>query len=453
MQLEHRIIHLDLKGAPWKVPYLEKVLLRAKAWGATGVLFEWEDTFPYTDELVTLGSITGCGGDGMYTMDEVQHMMQFCKENGLEVVQLVQTIGHLEFVLKHPAFTHLRELPESATSLCPSKPQSLALVCSMLDQVLDAQPNANYLHIGADEVWHTGVCPDCKKRMEGSVHGVASLYLEHIQKLALFLKMKRPNLTILMWDDMLRSMSLDALEFYKLGELVQPVLWDYNVSQHFHIRPRLMEIYRVLFPKVWAASAFKGASGDTKAIAPVSRYVSNHVAWMNEVQMYPDIKFAGIILTGWSRYDHFKTLCELLPVSLPSLASCLRTVTKVDDRPMDWLPAPEWPGAALARGARRAAALALRSHHFVIEQTNEDLDLHPTNSNDSLKNTDNTTELLKELYAVKDEVTNLLSEITGKRSTEEWVQFNIMPSIKMLTEIENRSLNISLPTTEDSNQL
>jgi hypothetical protein len=27
-----------------------------------------------------------------------------------------------------------------------------------------------------------------------------------------------------------------------------------------------------------------------------------------------------MILTGWSRYDHFLSLCELLPYSIPSMA-------------------------------------------------------------------------------------------------------------------------------------
>ena len=45
---QQRIVHLDLKGAPPSITYLKKVLTMSKGLGATGVLVEWEDMFPWS---------------------------------------------------------------------------------------------------------------------------------------------------------------------------------------------------------------------------------------------------------------------------------------------------------------------------------------------------------------------------------------------------------------------
>ncbi|KAG6458209.1 hypothetical protein O3G_MSEX010737 [Manduca sexta] len=366
-----RIVHLDLKGAPPKVPYLEKVLIQAKSWGATGILLEWEDTFPYTAALVDIGSQGGCGGDGMYTVEEVKYILWLTKVNGLEPIQLVQTIGHMEYVLKHPAYRGLREAPISPAVLCPSKPESQVLVRAMLEQALELQPDAKYFHIGADEVWHTAVCDECKFIAATHQYKAPSLYLDHVRGIASFVKQKRPGITILMWDDMLRSISLDTLKVYNLGELVQPVLWHYNPMECFQIDQSLWDHYRQLFPCVWAASAFKGANGSCQILSPVCHYVSNNEAWVQEIKRYKnDVRFAGIILTGWSRYDHYATLCELLPVSLPSLASCLSVVAKCEDETKetfvsDVLPSHQWPGEELARLIHSFVIIRERSLSFI----------------------------------------------------------------------------------------
>jgi hypothetical protein len=48
----------------------------------------------------------------------------------------------------------------------------------------------------------------------------------------------------------------------------------------------------------------------------------DQVSWIKQLYSYVPTKwknFDGIILTGWSRYDHFLSLCELLPYSIPSM--------------------------------------------------------------------------------------------------------------------------------------
>lgn len=55
----------------------------------------------------------------------------------------------------------------------------------------------------------------------------------------------------------------------------------------------------------------------------IQRHLMNNLNWL-DVMATESSKFKkgfrGMALTGWQRYDHFAILCELLPVSLPSLA-------------------------------------------------------------------------------------------------------------------------------------
>uniref|UniRef100_A0A6I8P3C2 Hexosaminidase D n=1 Tax=Ornithorhynchus anatinus TaxID=9258 RepID=A0A6I8P3C2_ORNAN len=51
-----RLVHLDLKGAAPKISYLEQLFPLLSQLGATGVLVEYEDMFPFQGDLGILRS-------------------------------------------------------------------------------------------------------------------------------------------------------------------------------------------------------------------------------------------------------------------------------------------------------------------------------------------------------------------------------------------------------------
>lgn len=155
----HRVVHLDLKGAPPRMSYLREILPVVKGAGATALLVEYEDMFPYWGRLKNISAVNA------YSLAEVRSLVEWATEVGLLVIPLVQTFGHLEHALKLPEFSHLREVPDYPQSICPSRPGSWDLVEEMVDQVVSLHPDSTWVHVGCDEVFQLALCPLCTEKM------------------------------------------------------------------------------------------------------------------------------------------------------------------------------------------------------------------------------------------------------------------------------------------------
>ncbi|XP_042112148.1 hexosaminidase D isoform X3 [Ovis aries] len=265
-----RLVHLDLKGAPPKVCYLSEIFPLFRALGANGVLIEYEDMFPYEGHLRLLRA------KHAYSPSEIKEILHLATLNELEVIPLVQTFGHMEVYY----------LGEGETSR----------------QWLQQEPNSK-----------------------------AELCLSHMEAVASHVRARYPTTTPLMWDDMLRDIPEDQLSGSRVPQLVEPVLWDYGADLDLHGKALLVEKYRKSgFSWLWAASAFKGATGVNQSLTPIEHHLRNHLQWLQVAGSVPADTLRGIILTGWQRYDHFSVLCELLPVGIPSLAVCLQVLLHGD---------------------------------------------------------------------------------------------------------------------------
>ncbi|XP_064531761.1 hexosaminidase D isoform X1 [Pseudopipra pipra] len=301
--------------------YQAQVLPLFRALGATGLLLEYEDTFPYTGPLEPLRA------PHAYSPAELRAVLSRARAQGLDVVPLVQSFGHMEFVLKHREFAHLREVPALPNALNPHKEESLALVKAMIDQVMALHEGLEWFHIGCDEVYYLGEGEESKQWLQQPDNTPEKLCLAHIKAVASCVASSYPRVTPIVWDDMLRGMSEQTLADSGVPQLVQPMIWDYAADLDVEGKVQLIEKYqRCGFSKVWFASAFKGATGVNQSLTLIGHHLKNHLEWLEVASRTPPDVLEGIALTGWQRYDHFSVLCELLPVAIPSLAVCLQAL-------------------------------------------------------------------------------------------------------------------------------
>lgn len=117
-----RIVHIDLKGAPPKPSYFKSFIPMLKKFGATGILIEYEDTFPFE------GQLAEARYGFAYTKEDIEMIKSLAKENGLKLIPLVQTYGHLEWLLKLKKFAHLREDSQYPQVITPCLEESYTVL-------------------------------------------------------------------------------------------------------------------------------------------------------------------------------------------------------------------------------------------------------------------------------------------------------------------------------------
>ena len=172
MSIRHaNYIHFDLKGSIPPLKAIMEQLTILRGYGYNGVMLEYEDRLNWR--------CWPCLGRNAFSRREHEELLNHCRSLGLEVVPLIQSLGHFEWVLKHDRYRHLRE-NNSVSELCPSWPETLERLFVWIDEVLGYHPGCRYLCIGGDEPFHLASCPVCRRRGAKMPYGKTSVYLEHI---------------------------------------------------------------------------------------------------------------------------------------------------------------------------------------------------------------------------------------------------------------------------------
>ena len=121
-------------------------------------------------------------------------------------------------------------------------------------------------------------------------------------------------------------MTMYSLQLEQLKGLVEPVAWHYRPTfEDSYISSPIWSVYSKLFAQTWAASAFKGGLNRLSMQTNSTHHVLNNRAWrqLMDSPTMENTPLSAIILTGWSRFDHFMPLCDLLPTAYESLIASL----------------------------------------------------------------------------------------------------------------------------------
>lgn len=217
-----RAEHWDLKGLMPKFSYLKKRIGELSKYKINTLLIEYEDKFSFERHPAIVSGIA-------LSKRQVAEIVKIANENFIEVIPLVQSLGHAEYVLRHPAYSHVAESRLSCQQYCASSNATLALFRDFVEEIAAIHPS-KYIHVGGDEAGHLGECVKCASLVRKK--GRMGLYFDYICKICEYIL--SIGKTPMIWDDMLcRNFRVDLLKRLPAGTVVVP--WLYGIGSEREI--------------------------------------------------------------------------------------------------------------------------------------------------------------------------------------------------------------------------
>lgn len=189
--LPMRGFHLDLTCQSLSFDYVCSLVERLANRKYNAMLLEWGDKFPYQGHR-TLAH------DDAFSLREVSQLIDLADGLGVVVIPLVQTLGHAEFILRHPQFAHLSEIPGDVYQLATGHPESLVLAKQLVDQLIESHPSSPYIHLGADDSGQLGAGISAEQVAR---KGKSLAWVEYINVICRHVQAR--GRTPIVWDDML----------------------------------------------------------------------------------------------------------------------------------------------------------------------------------------------------------------------------------------------------------
>ena len=210
-ELSLRGAHIDLHNLTPTVDAIERRLRVLAGYKINTVLLSYGDRFRFRRHP-TIAHPAAFGRAA------IRRLEAMASERRIDMVPVIQCLGHSANVLARPRYRALREREDVLTQFCPTNPGTLKLVGELLDEVMDAH-RSRFIHVGADETYFLGTCPRCRRIADRK--GRIGLYIDYVSKICD--QVAARGRVPLIWDDMLCT----APSMIRRMRRVRLCYWDY----------------------------------------------------------------------------------------------------------------------------------------------------------------------------------------------------------------------------------
>lgn len=185
-----RGFHIDMRIEIMTMPALKDFAKYLSGLGINALILEYAASYPYE----TQATITG---PNAYTRKELTDFISYCNELGIQVIPLLENLGHVQYILRHERYADLRIEHNILSQVDPLNKNCIILFNDLMEDLISLHPS-KYIHLGGDETRHLQ-----NKKFEVYIkkNGVSKLYTQYMKQICdiAILKGKTP----LLWADMI----------------------------------------------------------------------------------------------------------------------------------------------------------------------------------------------------------------------------------------------------------
>jgi len=295
-----RGMHIDLRVEIMTIEALKNLAKQLSSLGINALVLEYTASFPY-QKHATLSNRYA------YSRNEIRELVSYCDGLGIQVIPLLENLGHVQYILRHERYANLRIRRSILSQVDPLNKKAIPLFADLIDDLVSLHPS-KYIHLGGDETRHLR-----DKKYSGYIqkHGVSKLYTQYMKQICRIAIDK--GKTPLLWADMILKHP-QAIEDLPVDKIIF-INWIYDGADANKFgNVKALEEKGCTF---WGAPALRSG--------PDNYFLTRWNYHFNNIQKFvPYTRRAGhkgMIMTSWSTsgiYDYrwqgsSNTLLQMFP--------------------------------------------------------------------------------------------------------------------------------------------